>query len=611
MVVYLSRRMVFGLVLFLGTLVAFSQDALPPDIQSQLDRANELSESQPEEGKALANTLLNKALESRDILLEAHARHVLGISLRKLGHYRSALEQIETASDLFKDLGEQKEEANTLNTLGLIHGDQGRYVISLQCHLRALELRKKVNDRQGLAYSYNNLGNMYRNTGEVEKSLEFHFLAIEMKKELGMTQSLAYSYNNIGHSFRRKGDVEKAREYYEKGLEIREQLGSKSGVASSLNNIGRLLVESGDYEGALKAFQTSLALREETNHRWGIAGSHSNIGNVLRKMGQFEEARKHLEKAYDLASEMEAAIVIYQNLSYQSQLYEDQGDYKQALDLYKLFFQKHESMFNERNSRQLMALQVEFETREKEAKARQSEERIRAEQEQRKLQQRFFIVILILFTLILGLLVHRFLFVSKARNKFKHLSEKLEEKGRLLEKANNQLKDLARLDGLTGILNRRGFDERFKQTILQSQRKKEPISVLMIDVDLFKMYNDHFGHQAGDECLKKVANRLSSVLKRPEDVICRYGGEEFAVVMGNTEYQGAYSVAESMRQAVEAAEMPSSPRSPYPFVTVSIGVCSRVPEDGITQSSLIREADHFLYAAKNQGRNLVVGEEVS
>jgi two-component system chemotaxis family response regulator WspR len=183
----------------------------------------------------------------------------------------------------------------------------------------------------------------------------------------------------------------------------------------------------------------------------------------------------------------------------------------------------------------------------------------------------------------------------------------LRESQQKLADANIELQKLAALDALTGIANRRRFDETMELEWQRGRRDKQPLTLLICDVDFFKFYNDSFGHQAGDLCLKKVAAVLTEHLKRPADLAARYGGEEFAIILPETELTGALIVAESCRRHLEqlAIENPQA-TTERSSVTMSIGVASVVPSPKSSVEQLIAQADQALYAAKRNGRNRVV-----
>lgn len=176
---------------------------------------------------------------------------------------------------------------------------------------------------------------------------------------------------------------------------------------------------------------------------------------------------------------------------------------------------------------------------------------------------------------------------------------------RLLEETNDRLRHLSTVDGLTGIPNRRRVIEFLEQEWRRSARDRAWLSVIMIDVDFFKNYNDACGHQAGDDCLWMVANCLKRSLNRPADIVGRYGGEEFVAVVPDTPVDGAVKVAESMRASVEALQVPHPDSEVSEFVTISLGVASCIPSADQDTTVLIGKADEALFQAKDLGRNRV------
>ncbi|MDQ7093148.1 diguanylate cyclase [Desulfosporosinus sp. PR] len=175
-----------------------------------------------------------------------------------------------------------------------------------------------------------------------------------------------------------------------------------------------------------------------------------------------------------------------------------------------------------------------------------------------------------------------------------------------LEKTNQELSLLSSMDGLTGIANRRQFDQSLAQLWSLASRKTEPIALIICDIDFFKAYNDHYGHLQGDECLKKVASGLKESLKRQGDLLARYGGEEFVVILPNTDIDGAAKVAEVLRADIEGLEIPHLFSSVSPRITVSAGVACLYASSTSSPEHLIEAADQALYQAKQTGRNRIV-----
>jgi diguanylate cyclase (GGDEF)-like protein len=182
-----------------------------------------------------------------------------------------------------------------------------------------------------------------------------------------------------------------------------------------------------------------------------------------------------------------------------------------------------------------------------------------------------------------------------------------------LQKANRDLELISVRDGLTGLANRRHFDVQIKYELKRAMRSQLPLSVILCDIDQFKLYNDTYGHQMGDDCLKLVATIMKNLIHRTGDLIARYGGEEFVIILPETRLKNAHHVAELLCLGVESRKIDHESATERPFVTVSVGVSTLVPRigDDIDEicRTLIERADKALYQAKEQGRNRVVMAE--
>ena len=177
---------------------------------------------------------------------------------------------------------------------------------------------------------------------------------------------------------------------------------------------------------------------------------------------------------------------------------------------------------------------------------------------------------------------------------------------RILREQALEMLAFSHVDGLTGIANRRRYDECIEEEFRRGRRNGTLLSLLMIDIDYFKKYNDTYGHQSGDTCLKAVAAKLSEGLHRPGDLLARYGGEEFVVVLPCTDREGAYLIAENMRSSIEALNIRHAASSIADHLTISLGVASLIPRHSRELDELQVAADKALYQAKHEGRNRVV-----
>ncbi len=195
--------------------------------------------------------------------------------------------------------------------------------------------------------------------------------------------------------------------------------------------------------------------------------------------------------------------------------------------------------------------------------------------------------------------------VEERTSQLAKVNETLVERGRQLESANAQLKELSNRDDLTGVANRRRFEEMLDVEWRRAARTGAPLALLMADIDHFKPYNDAYGHQKGDLCLRHVAEAMAGALQRAGDLLARYGGEEFVAILPAHDLSGAADVAERLRARVEALAIPTGVSSVSPYITISIGVAITGPGNQARPEELVAAADAVLYRAKREGRNRV------
>lgn len=192
-----------------------------------------------------------------------------------------------------------------------------------------------------------------------------------------------------------------------------------------------------------------------------------------------------------------------------------------------------------------------------------------------------------------------------AYHALREIQRQLEESNSQLEESNRELQRLSSLDGLTGIANRRQFDKMLDKEWQRALRNCTGLTLVMIDIDYFKLYNDTHGHQLGDDCLKAVARELDHVVHRPSDMVARYGGEEFGVILPDTTEEGALQVAEKMQQTIHDLNIEHEASRVSDRITLSIGIATATPRGG-QWDELLKQADAALYEAKSAGRNRIV-----
>lgn len=201
--------------------------------------------------------------------------------------------------------------------------------------------------------------------------------------------------------------------------------------------------------------------------------------------------------------------------------------------------------------------------------------------------------------------------VFQLKTRERTLANLVAKKTEELKKANEELQYLANSDGLTTVGNRRRFEEFLTGEWHRAVRFKTEISLILIDIDHFKLYNDTYGHHAGDECLKRVAEALNETVNRPTDIVARFGGEEFAIILGGTDAEGAMNIAEQAFENVNNLKIKHIKSKTSDFLTISVGVATIYAKHGMLESDLIEAADNALYQAKESGRNKIISNDLT
>lgn len=194
---------------------------------------------------------------------------------------------------------------------------------------------------------------------------------------------------------------------------------------------------------------------------------------------------------------------------------------------------------------------------------------------------------------------------DEAFSTLRKLQQQLEKMNSELTRSNDELQRLSTLDGLTGVANRRQFDKTLQREWQRATRTGSPMSLIFADIDFFKRYNDHYGHQVGDDCLQQVAAALQQTVHRPADLVSRYGGEEFVIVLPETADEGALAVAEKVLSRVASLRIPHAASPVADRLTISVGVATLNPGPEQPPEQLIADADQALYRAKARGRNCI------
>lgn len=546
---------------------------------------------------------------------QAMALYQFGQIYRTQRNITASLDALQQSLDIYESLGDSDGMVNAINGMGITFKHGNDYPAALRSFQRCIPLAKSIDDRGSEANALCNMASIYTQIGDNATALETFYSSLPLYEEMGNEHMMAIALHNIGINYtvlkdpkaaipvlerglailEKKGDryhiaslvdvlgaahidlnqVETGLEYLYRGLQIFEDLGMPALMAMCLARIAGTLIKQGRFEEGKALLERSLAVNGKEGDRLHYCDTLGRLGDlyvVPTFSGHSDEkAIQLLQEARLIGEELDAFMLLRSMYSLLADLYERQGDLKEALAFHRLMYQAEKRLFNDQSDERVKNLQVRFDV----SQAQQAAEIARRDAE-----------------------------IAHLRTV--ELAEALQEAERLRALADAQ----ARLDGLTGIPNRRYLDEMLTEEWKRSIWSGSLLTVVLIDIDHFKRINDSFGHGIGDVALRYMASILQNSC-RNNDMIARYGGEEFAMILPATDAAMGRVLCEKIRAQVEAEDW--SQIAPGLQVTISIGLCDvatlLLHRDRKTASSsaLLTIADQNLYAAKTNGRNQVVG----
>jgi diguanylate cyclase (GGDEF)-like protein len=579
----------------------------PKDAASRLQRLNtqawELRSRDSKRAEELAGEAVALATSLNDKSGLAHAYLARGYARYKLSHWNTAQEDAEAARALFETLNDPAQLLETLNVLGIIYGETGKlekaletflsnyklcneiakpdrasialnnaalvynmlgdYGSALEHYSKALELCQTLGYREGIGRAIKNIGATHLEMKHYHEALEYFHQALGFKEVTDEPQLHSYTLVDIGRCHKALGNKDSALSYVSRGLQLAELVENRTGIADALDELGSLHLERGDLSNSQVCLDRALWLRRDLSEPQSQMSTQLHRSKLFLAQNKPELALSVLQEALELAQTIGSKTGLYQTHLALSEVYEKMNDIALAFQHHKTYVQLKDEVFNEASSHILQSMRV----------TRQVE---KAEQERE---------------------IYRLKNVELAQvNEQLHRLDA--QKSRLL----GQLKKQAQEDALTGLFNRRYFDERLKSAFQEALEHDLPLSVMLCDIDNFKTINDTFSHQVGDKVLATVAKLLREGI-RESDVLARYGGEEFILLMPGARHKAALDLCERLRRRV--ADFDWAGIGPGLKVTLSMGVANDLSSGN--HEKLTALADKNMYQAKNLGKNRVQG----
>lgn len=504
---------------------------------------------------------------------------------------------------------------------------RARKVVSLKPHkvLRlgkaCCRLSRKCGCQEGIGLSLLTIAHANRVLSNNFKSMMELLEAQQIFEKLYHVKGQMRVQNLLGICYFYFGKFEQALLSFYKSLDLAREFNDQFMEATILNNIGELHRKLEQYKEALYYYEQALRLSEQINSMENMAAIHLNMGLIYYAMGQNQIALDKYQESleYSNISKEKNMVLMGEAFNHLGKLYETLGQRQVALVNYRKSLKAFDACGNKFyrvqvliNLGQMLIQQNQEQGLAHLSQALSMGEEIKADNECGEIHS-------ILSSYYEGrqefakALAHYKLYHSLEKTV---RNEKLEEKLKLysmeyqidqMKKETEIYRHKASIDSLTGIPNRRCFNDVLEREWKRSMRERQDLSLILIDIDHFKKYNDCYGHLQGDECLREVAQTLANLLKRASDFIARYGGEEFVAVLPNTDYEGAMSVAEELRKSIVGTQVYKEQLSLGHRLTISLGAATMTPTPDSNVSQLIRAADQQLYDAKEMGRNRVCG----
>jgi diguanylate cyclase (GGDEF)-like protein len=480
------------------------------------------------------------------------------------------------ARDAAQRLKYASGEAAALRNEGIALWYREEYQQALQRVLQAQGIYEQLGDEAGVAACLSTIGTIYLNLDQFDSALATYQRALEIAERRGDENRIGIVLSNLGTTSLGMNKPEQALGYFRRALDILQRTGSELDVLTALGNIGGAQRRLERYDEALATNARIIALAEKNDSKVRLADALTDTAQILIQLKQYDQAARHLARAVDVAraadlkrNEREAELQWVK-------LDEARGEYKSALQHFYDEDRLRGELFTQERARATAELQQKYEAEKRERELESRALQLIAQRNARN----FFIV--------LSLLV----FVVAVANYGRYRGKRREAE--LLDR-------LARTDTLTGLANRRAVLEAFAQEQRRVERGAAPFAVVLADVDHFKQVNDRFGHDIGDEVLKRVAAAIRASA-RDVDHPARWGGEEFLVLLPSCPRDEALAIAERMR--VRLRELSIDANGQALAVSASFGVSSFVPGEEL--DACIRRSDEALYRAKHEGRDRVI-----
>ncbi len=576
---------------------------LPQDNASQrLSELNTLAAKSTSANPAKALEYGNEALKLSLMLKNPQAQSVallnIGLAHLQLGNLSQTKYALDGSLAAAQQAGYLQGQGDAHNFLGTYYWEEGLYDQAHKHYTQAVTIRAELKDRIGMSKSINNLGQVQRKIGNYEKAIAHYQESLAMKgadDTSGRTNTLI----NLALVYKEMRDYGQALRLMEQALDIAKQINYLQGQAFARRSIGETQLEMQRLPESLQNLLQAAQYYERVSYRKGIAFAYAGIGQVYEELGNNVLAMSYYEKAISIAEKIEQRKLTTDLYYFAARVARTTGNSTAAFGNYEKSITLSRQIDQSEMQQRMLLQQISYEAEQQQHEL--DKLKLQTERQDLEAKNRNNLLFAAAFSLLIigGLAAY-----LRRQLTVKHAKEiELLAVTERLESAQEKLNQLVSTDHLTAIANRRFFDNEYRQTFSAAIANGNELSVIMVDIDWFKPYNDIYGHQQGDQCLKQVAQTLKPSLGDTDFLLARYGGEEF-VLVASLGLEAALALAEQARGNLIRQNIAHT-GSPYGKVTCSFGVASINGLADVRPEQLLKNADEALYLAKTDGRNCV------
>lgn len=521
-----------------------------------------------------------------------------GLAYLQLGNLPEVQKNLEASLAAAQQAGFLQGQGDAYNFLGTYFWEVGMYDQAMKNYLKALEIRTDLGERIRMSKTISNLGQVNRKIGNYEQALEHFRQSLELKGSDDAT-GRSNTLTNMSLVYKETMEYEQALQLMEQALAVATKAKYIQGQAFARRSMGEVQLAMNRLPEALDNLQQSAQLYEKVSYFKGQALAYYSIGRIYEEQGKSMLAMENYDKALLIADNIGQKRLQGDIYYHSAKVAKTEGKQELAHEYYEKSLQIAQDIGKEEIKQRILLQQIslEAERMQHEMDLLKQQAEVKSFDARNREKLLFAAGISLFFFGIAALYFHLQLLEKRKKE------QELLAVTHRLEETTKRLNQLVETDHLTTIANRRQFDCKYSEKYYQLRKEPGILSVIMIDFDLFKQYNDLYGHQRGDDCLKEVAEALKTIDFGANSFLARYGGEEF-VIVAEEGLKRSLELSEQARQIIEQLNLTHS-GSPFGRVTCSFGVATASDLEKSSPEILLKMADKALYLAKAKGRNCV------